>query len=101
MRTTIPNPLDIHARSTRIAFYRDQFSADIAPMRIILKLGLILIVAAIALPAVAQTVSPQFDLSRSRIELLRKINRRISDISTLQFESSLVFAYGQAHQTWD
>jgi hypothetical protein len=70
-------------------------------MRNRFKLVLIVIVlgcAAIAIPAAAQTVSPQFDLSRSRTELLRKINRRISDISTVPFESSLVHAYGQEHR---
>jgi hypothetical protein len=50
---------------------------------------------AFALPAVAQSLSPQFDLSRSKDEIVRKINRRISDISTMPFNSSLIFGDGQ------
>jgi hypothetical protein len=43
----------------------------------------------------AQTMSPQFDLRRSKDEIVRKINRRISDVSTMPFNSSLVFGDSQ------
>jgi len=45
----------------------------------------------------AQTLSPQFDLSRSKDEIVRKLNRRISDMSTMPFNSSLVFGEGIEH----
>ena len=55
--------------------------------------------AAFAVPGIAQTptqsLSPQFDLSHSKDEIVRKLNRRISDQSSLPFRSDFVWGDGR------
>jgi hypothetical protein len=48
-------------------------------------------------PVLAQDPSPAPDVSRSKIELLKKINRRVSEITTLPFKSSLLYGDGYDH----